>query len=205
MNKYGSNYHIYMDLKILVWHYNYLVLHLCHYLILVCTCEYVHGYTLNIINKHSFFIWFTLQLNMKLSRSVLLLQRKQNGYVWSHSINILFIWFTLQPNTERSGSILQTENRMALCRAALFLESGSEPLRWLMNQTVHKCSGTNYIRSSSQLYCTSLFIYMWYRWFSVEHSHAMQPGKRKKPVAGLWLQVDRYQPKVWIAKRATRT
>jgi hypothetical protein len=54
MNKYESNYHIHMDLNMLVSYYNYLVLDLCHYLILVCTCEYVHGYALNIVKIHSF-------------------------------------------------------------------------------------------------------------------------------------------------------
>jgi hypothetical protein len=39
----------------LVWHYNYLILNLCHYLILVFTFEFVHGYALNIVNIPSFF------------------------------------------------------------------------------------------------------------------------------------------------------
>jgi hypothetical protein len=52
MNKYGSNYYIRMNLNMLVWHYNYLTLDLFHYLILVLTCEYIHGYALNIINIH---------------------------------------------------------------------------------------------------------------------------------------------------------
>jgi hypothetical protein len=34
MNKYGSNYHIRMDLNMLVLHYNYLILDFCHFLIL---------------------------------------------------------------------------------------------------------------------------------------------------------------------------
>jgi hypothetical protein len=54
MNKYGSNYHIRMDLNILVCHYNYLTFDHCHYLILVFTCKYVYDYTLNIVNTHSF-------------------------------------------------------------------------------------------------------------------------------------------------------
>jgi hypothetical protein len=33
--------------------YNYLILDLYHYLILVFICEYVHGYVLNIVNIHS--------------------------------------------------------------------------------------------------------------------------------------------------------
>jgi hypothetical protein len=56
MNKYRSNYHIRMNLNMLVWHYNYLIFNLCHYLFLVFTCEYVHGYALNILNIHSFFV-----------------------------------------------------------------------------------------------------------------------------------------------------
>jgi hypothetical protein len=35
MNNYGSNYHICMDLNMLGLHYNYLILDLCHYLILL--------------------------------------------------------------------------------------------------------------------------------------------------------------------------
>jgi hypothetical protein len=54
INKYRSNYHIHMNLNMLVWHYNYLILYLCHYLILVLTCEYVHGYALNIVNIYLF-------------------------------------------------------------------------------------------------------------------------------------------------------
>jgi hypothetical protein len=37
MNKYGSNYHIRMDLNMLVLPYNYLILDFCHFLILVFT------------------------------------------------------------------------------------------------------------------------------------------------------------------------
>jgi hypothetical protein len=71
MNKYGSNYHIRMDLNILVCHYNYLTFDHCHYLILVFTCKYVYDYTLNIVNTHSFFVSFTLQPNTEWSDSVL--------------------------------------------------------------------------------------------------------------------------------------
>jgi hypothetical protein len=55
MYKCESNYHICMELNILVWHYNYLILDLCHYLILIFTYEYVYSYALNIVNIHSFF------------------------------------------------------------------------------------------------------------------------------------------------------
>jgi hypothetical protein len=71
MNKYGSNYHIHMDLNLLVCHYNYLTFDHCHYLILVFTCKYVYDYTLNIVNTHSFFVSFTLQPNIEWSDSVL--------------------------------------------------------------------------------------------------------------------------------------
>jgi hypothetical protein len=51
MNKYEPSYYICMNPNILVSHYNYLILDFCHYLILVLTCQYIHGSVLNIINS----------------------------------------------------------------------------------------------------------------------------------------------------------
>jgi hypothetical protein len=65
MNKYGSNYYIRVNLNMLMWHYNYLIFDLYHYFIF--TCQYIHDYALNIANIHSFYIYFTLQLNMEQS------------------------------------------------------------------------------------------------------------------------------------------
>jgi hypothetical protein len=55
----------------LVWHYNYLILNLYHYLILVFTFEFVYGYALNIVNIPSFFCLIHSSTKKKQSGSVL--------------------------------------------------------------------------------------------------------------------------------------
>jgi hypothetical protein len=79
-----------MNPNMLVWHYNHLILGLCHYLILVLNCQYVHGYALNIINIH-FLV--------------------SDSLLTKHGTERLCYASTPQPNRKHNDSVLTTKHR----------------------------------------------------------------------------------------------